>query len=258
MPVKGPPVTGDRQVLVFTSSPAGLLLLPHLSPSCLAHVLLLLGRIHLPVLLLLLRAASSEPRPPPHGWTEELVPCGERHTRCSVDIGADRAMVLHLTSRRAAGGLEGGASLALTFSWWRRLELGQPERGGLGRVPESSVTGSVTFCPLTSCGNNCDNRCSTMNQMSLRCGFPKYVPQVQTSQNRQCDHPQGRACLGAGFGQVWGLFLETSQGLSGRGLVLSRGPCSWSEILRPWSISGMRDRDGQNTSRKRAGGLLRL
>lgn len=52
------------------------------------------------------------------------------------------------------------------------------------------MKGPVAFCPLMSCGNNCNNRCLTINQMSLRCGFPKYVPQVQISQ--QAVRPSSR------------------------------------------------------------------
>lgn len=69
------------------------------------------------------------------------------------------------------------------------------QRGRLGWSPKSSVRGSkVTFLPLMSCGNNCNNRCSVINQMSRWCAFQKCVPRVQISQNRPCNHPQGRAC----------------------------------------------------------------
>lgn len=71
-----------------------------------------------------------------------------QHTGCSVGIRAHRAMAQHLSSQDGGGPSKGGASLALTFSWWRRLELGQPERGGRGWGSNSSVKGSVTFCPL--------------------------------------------------------------------------------------------------------------
>lgn len=38
--------------------------------------------------------------------------------------------------------------------------------------------------------------------------------------------------------------------------MLSCRPCSVSEILHPWSIAGMRDRDEKNAGGKRAGGLV--
>lgn len=79
-----------------------------------------------------------------------------------------------------------------------------------------------------------NNRCLVINPVSGRRVFQKYVPQVQTSQNQECKHPQGQACLGSwirqGLGSLaYDVLVHVPQvcwGLSGRGQVLGSSLCS--------------------------------
>lgn len=240
---------------MFTSSPAGLCvaftsrtLLPcSCAPPSGAH--------SPPNPPLPTQAASSEPHPPPHAWMEELIPCGKAYTVLHGHRSRRSSGPAAESPKGGRGALEGGASLALTLSWWRRLELGQPERGGPGSDPENSVKGPATFCPLMSCGNNHDNRCLRINQMSLvsRSTFPGFRPvrtgnvTVLKARRVWCRIRPG---VGSRPGDVSGTLWE-GPGAQRLPVFLVRNSSSPEHL---WHEG----QDGRNTGWEAAGGLLGL